>query len=70
VKLTGGLWNGLHEKDGDQGKSFGNWDVRELFMPCRPRYCLGGLPVHVLQRGNNREVCFAKEADMAAYANW
>jgi putative transposase len=28
------------------------------------------MPVHVVQRGNNRQVCFAKEADMAAYANW
>jgi putative transposase len=28
------------------------------------------MPVHVVQRGNNRQVCFAKVADMAAYANW
>ena len=28
------------------------------------------MPVHVVQRGNNRQVCFAKDADMAAYANW
>jgi putative transposase len=28
------------------------------------------MPVHVVQRGNNRQVCFAKEVDMAAYANW
>jgi putative transposase len=26
--------------------------------------------VHVVQRGNNRQVCFAKEQDLAAYANW
>lgn len=28
------------------------------------------MPVHVVQRGNNRQVCFAKDADIAAYANW
>jgi REP element-mobilizing transposase RayT len=39
-------------------------------MPRRPRVCPAGMPVHVVQRGNNRQVCFAKEADMAAYANW
>jgi len=39
-------------------------------MPRRPRFCPAGMPVHVVQRGNNRQVCFAKEADMAADANW
>ncbi|MCR9278668.1 MAG: transposase [Pseudomonadaceae bacterium] len=39
-------------------------------MPRRPRFCPAGLPVHVVQRGNNRQVCFAKEGDLAAYANW
>jgi putative transposase len=28
------------------------------------------MPVHVIQRGNNRQICFAKDSDMAAYANW
>lgn len=39
-------------------------------MPRRPRFCPAGLPVHVVQRGNNRQVCFATDADIAAYANW
>ena len=39
-------------------------------MPRRPRFCPAGIPVQVVQRGNNRQVFFAKEADMAAYANW
>jgi putative transposase len=26
--------------------------------------------VHVVQRGNNRHVCFASHADLKAYANW
>ena len=28
------------------------------------------VPQHVIQRGNNRQVCFGGENDMAAYANW
>ena len=39
-------------------------------MPCRPRFCPAGMPVHIIQRGNNRQTCFAKDADLAAYANW
>jgi len=29
-----------------------------------------GVPVHVIQRGNNRQVCFADEDDFACYLNW
>ncbi|MFT7043653.1 MAG: putative transposase [Candidatus Azotimanducaceae bacterium] len=39
-------------------------------MPRRPRFCPAGMPVHVVQRGNNRQVWFAKEVDIAAHANW
>ena len=35
-----------------------------------PRYCPPGLPQHVIQRGNNRQVCFVSDQDMAAYAHW
>ena len=35
-----------------------------------PRICLLGIPQHIVQRGNNREVCFASEEDFAAYAHW
>jgi hypothetical protein len=48
VKLADCLWHGLHDKDGDQGKFFGNKYARQLFIPRRPRYCSGGLPVHVV----------------------
>jgi len=33
------------------------------------RYCPAGIPQHVIQRGNNRGVCFAADDDMAVYAN-
>ena len=39
-------------------------------MPRRRRHCPPGLPVHIVQRGNNRQVCFADESDLKAYANW
>ena len=35
-----------------------------------PRLCLPGIPQHVIQRGNNRQTCFASEEDFAAYAYW
>ncbi len=35
-----------------------------------PRICPPGIPVHIIQRGNNRQVCFAADEDFAAYANW
>jgi putative transposase len=28
------------------------------------------LPVHVVQRGNNRQVCFTCDSDLKAFANW
>ncbi len=35
-----------------------------------PRFCPPGIAQHVIQRGNNRSVCFAAEKDFSAYANW
>lgn len=29
-----------------------------------------GVPQHIVQRGNNRQVCFASDEDMKAYLNW
>jgi putative transposase len=29
-----------------------------------------GIAQHIIQRGNNRQVCFASEQDMAVYAHW
>ncbi len=39
-------------------------------MPRRPRQCPSGFPVHVVQRGNNRQICFASDSDFKAYATW
>jgi len=29
-----------------------------------------GVPQHIIQRGNNRQICFGGEEDMKAYLNW
>lgn len=34
------------------------------------RLCLVGIPQNIIQRGNNRQVCFNGDEDFAAYANW
>ncbi|MBT8071727.1 MAG: transposase [Gammaproteobacteria bacterium] len=39
-------------------------------MPRRRRLCPVDFPVHVIQRGNNRQTLFTSDADMAAYAHW
>ncbi|SNY60831.1 putative transposase [Arsukibacterium tuosuense] len=35
-----------------------------------PRVHLAGVPEHVIQRGNNRQVCFVNNEDFAAYVYW
>ncbi|MCB2427689.1 transposase [Methylophaga pinxianii] len=35
-----------------------------------PRLCLPAIPQHIIQRGTNRQACFAKPDDFAAYASW
>lgn len=36
-------------------------------MPRKPRYYLAGVPCHVIQRGHNREPCFAAPEDFRYY---
>ncbi len=36
-------------------------------MPRKPRFNLPGIPQHVIQRGNNREACFASTRDYHQY---
>ena len=39
-------------------------------MPRRARFCPAGYPVHLVQRGNNRQAIFTNNSDLAAYAHW
>jgi putative transposase len=39
-------------------------------MPRRPRIHLDGVPLHIVQRGHNREPCFFGEEDYQAYLHW
>lgn len=39
-------------------------------MPRRPRAHLDNVPLHIVQRGHNREPCFHAEEDYTAYLHW
>lgn len=39
-------------------------------MPRRPRIHLDGIPLHIVQRGHNREPCFFAEEDYSSYLQW
>lgn len=39
-------------------------------MPRLPRISPSGIPAHIIQRGNNRQVCFVADEDHWAYIEW
>lgn len=39
-------------------------------MPRRARLTLPGVPLHVIQRGNNRQACFFSDEDYHLYLEW
>lgn len=39
-------------------------------MPRRPRVHLDGVPLHIVQRGHNRQRCFFVDADYHCYLRW
>lgn len=39
-------------------------------MPRRPRWFLPNQPLHVIQRGNNRQACFFADEDYRFYLDW
>lgn len=39
-------------------------------MPRRPRIHLPGQPIHLVQRGHNRDACFFTDEDFLAYREW
>jgi putative transposase len=39
-------------------------------MPRKPRFFLPSVPVHVVQRGNNRQAVFYDDSDYRVYLNW
>lgn len=39
-------------------------------MPRKPRYYLPGVPVHIVQRGNNRDPIFFDDSDYSTYLRW
>lgn len=39
-------------------------------MPRRPRLLLPGVPLHIIQRGHNRQPCFFSDSDYLVYLEW
>lgn len=39
-------------------------------MPRRPRLTLANVPLHLIQRGNNRQACFVADEDHRFYLDW
>ena len=39
-------------------------------MPRRSRIIVPGIPLHIIQRGNNRQPCFFAEEDYLFYLDW
>lgn len=39
-------------------------------MPRRPRLTLPNVPLHLIQRGNNRQACFFADEDYLSYLEW
>lgn len=39
-------------------------------MSRRPRLALPGIPLHIIQRGNNRQACFVADEDYLFYLDW
>jgi len=33
-------------------------------------FCPSGIPQHIIRRGNNRQIFFGSDEDIAAYASW
>ncbi len=44
-------------------------DIHKL-MPRRPRIIIPGIPLHLIQRGNNRQACFYTDEDYCFYLDW
>jgi putative transposase len=39
-------------------------------MPRRARSALPNVPIHLIQRGNNRQPCFFADEDYRRYLDW
>jgi putative transposase len=44
--------------------------TEETPMPRRPRLISPGVPLHIIQRGNNRQACFFSDVDYLCYLEW
>ena len=44
--------------------------MEEPSMPRRPRITLPGVPLHIIQRGNDRQACSYADEDYQSYLSW
>jgi putative transposase len=44
--------------------------IKDYTLPRRARLALPGVPLHIIQRGNNRQVCFFADEDYRFYLDW
>jgi len=49
---------------------YGSRTVHKPLMPRRARIVLPNIPVHLIQRGNNRQACFFADEDYSTYLCW
>ena len=42
----------------------------DLLMPRRARLVIPNIPLHIIQRGNNRQACFYSNEDYHFYLDW
>ncbi len=61
------IWRNRSDSD---GSSPSNFQFRNLPLPRRPRFCQSGVPLHIIQRSNNRQACFFAGEDYQAYLGW
>ena len=47
-----------------------DFPLLEPFIPRRARIVLPGVPLHLIQRGNNRQACFFADEDYRFYLDW
>jgi putative transposase len=49
---------------------FSDYRIIKFSMPRRSRIIMPGIPLHIIQRGNNRQACFFADEDYLSYLDW
>lgn len=62
----------LHAQIGDRPRflAYSHLKFPNKEAPRRPRVTWANVPVHIIQRGNNRQACFFSDDDYHRYLEW